>query len=285
MSITKYDFDVPSEFAGPLEAYPNPLGITPSMRQVFHPVVKMFNPQIIDLTQTTGTSQLILPQDQDDFERKHGKRSISRKRTLFGFSLSTNKYAIGKYDENRAHLYSSELFQDEENDIDGFDGARTIHIGVDLGGPVGSKVFSFWHGVIHSSGYNPDLGDYGHVVVVEYDLEDIRKKTHSDVGDNDNDTGSSSYQNKVWCLYGHLDKKTVMEHKRWKTGDKVKRGELIGRMGDVRDNGGWQAPHVHFQLSIYPPASHDMPGAVSPLQRPEGLVQYPDPRLVLGEIY
>lgn len=279
-------YTIPSDFSAPLHTYPNPLNITSSMQKMFHPVVKMANPRVLDLTQTSGASQLIQPQDQDDFEKERKKRS----RTLLGFFAKKN-YTIGKYDENRAHLYSSELFQDEENNIDGFYGARTIHIGIDLGGPVGTKVFSFWNGIIHSSGYNTELGDYGHVVVVEYDLEELRRKTHATAVSSSNTNNNTcselkhSYPNKLWGLYGHLDKKTVMTAKRWKPGDKVRRGELIGKMGDVRENGGWSIPHVHFQLSVDPPESHDMPGAVSALQRYEGLVKYPDPRLVLGEIY
>jgi hypothetical protein len=46
-----------------------------------------------------------------------------------------------------------------------------------------------------------------------------------------------------------------------------------------------RAPHVHFQLSIEPPETHDMPGAVALADRNKALVQYPDPRWVLGEIY
>jgi len=44
-------------------------------------------------------------------------------------------------------------------------------------------------------------------------------------------------------------------------------------------------PHVHFQLSLYPPETHDMPGVVTPKDRAEALLKYPDPRLVLGELY
>jgi hypothetical protein len=44
-------------------------------------------------------------------------------------------------------------------------------------------------------------------------------------------------------------------------------------------------PHVHFQLSIHPPESHDMPGVVSMEDRPRALIHYPDPRQVLGPLY
>jgi murein DD-endopeptidase MepM/ murein hydrolase activator NlpD len=66
----------------------------------------------------------------------------------------------------------------------------------------------------------------------------------------------------------------------------VTKGQVIGRVGDVYENGGWNAPHVHFQLSMNPPDQpHDMPGASSVEDRPKALLQYPDPRYVLGPIY
>ena len=53
----------------------------------------------------------------------------------------------------------------------------------------------------------------------------------------------------------------------------------------VHENGGWPIPHVHFQLSVKEPATHDMPGVVSAEQRDDARRDYPDPRLVLGPLY
>ena len=47
-----------------------------------------------------------------------------------------------------------------------------------------------------------------------------------------------------------------------RVGQVVERGERIGAFGAEHENGGW-APHVHFQVSLIPPATHDMPGVVS----------------------
>ena len=55
-------------------------------------------------------------------------------------------------------------------------------------------------------------------------------------------------------------------------------------MGDKHENGGWD-PHLHFQLSLIEPSTHDMPGVVDPNDREEFLINYPDPRLVMGPIY
>ena len=60
---------------------------------------------------------------------------------------------------------------------------------------------------------------------------------------------------------------------------------MIGQIGDCAENGGWTGSHVHFQLSMDEPATHDMPGTVSRADRGKALLVYPDPRYVLGELY
>ena len=79
----------------------------------------------------------------------------------------------------------------------------------------------------------------------------------------------------------------------WASGLQVIRGkfagknlsrEVIGWFGDSTENGGWE-PHLHFQLSLVEPTTHDLPGVVAPEDREQALKKYPDPRLVLGPIY
>jgi len=55
-------------------------------------------------------------------------------------------------------------------------------------------------------------------------------------------------------------------------------------MGEKHENGGWE-PHVHFQLSLIEPKVPDLPGVVRRADREQALVDYPDPRLVLGALY
>jgi peptidoglycan LD-endopeptidase LytH len=192
-------------------------------------------------------------------------------------------FRLGRYDENRIALYSSELFQDVSNQIDGYSGARTVHLGIDLGAPAHTPIYTFDTGIVHSIGYNPALGDYGHVIVIQY---------------NATTTGTP-----YWALYGHLDrasttmtttttattnnnkKTTRIRHHPLRPGQVVQKGDIIGWIGNVEDNGGWYAPHLHFQLSIQEPTTHDMPGAVSVADRDRALIQYPDPRYVLGPLY
>ena len=61
-------------------------------------------------------------------------------------------------------------------------------------------------------------------------------------------------------------------------------GSILGWLGDRTENGGWN-PHVHFQLSLVEPITHDLPGVVSAVDRDWARKNYPDPRLVLGPLY
>jgi hypothetical protein len=203
--------------------------------------------------------------------------------------MLTPPYSIGKYDENR-NIYKTDLFSD----------GRSLHVGLgksrknniiyifyapflivdsiraciiyiymycslaptiaDMGGPVGTEVCSFMEGTIHSAGYNAEAGDYGNVVITEHELlNGVR----------------------LWALFGHLDNQSSSQ---WKKGDIVQRGQCIGRFGDMSENGGW-FPHVHFQLSLHEPATHDMPGAVLVSEREAALVSYPDPQHITGRFY
>ena len=85
----------------------------------------------------------------------------------------------------------------------------------------------------------------------------------------------------LWALYGHLDAASIAGKG---VGQPVYAGEVICWMGDKHENGGWE-PHLHFQLSLVEPKTHDLPGVVAPEDREQALLDYPDPRLVLGPLY
>ena len=169
------------------------------------------------------------------------------------------RWYVGRYDEVRRNMYTTEMFENATKAIDGYAGIRDVHIGLDIGGPAGTPVYAPAEGVIQSFGYNPDAGDYGHVIVTEHVIEGVR----------------------CWMLFGHLDAASVAFKR---VGQVVERGERIGAFGASHENGGW-APHVHFQVSLIPPATHDMPGVVSAAQRDRARLEYPDPRLVAGMLY
>ncbi|MEC7687188.1 MAG: peptidoglycan DD-metalloendopeptidase family protein, partial [Candidatus Thermoplasmatota archaeon] len=133
------------------------------------------------------------------------------------------------------------------------------HVGIDIGGPVGTSCRAFEKGIISNFGYNPEPGDYGFVIITEHKISGVR----------------------VWALYGHLNSKSI-DGKR--IGQVIEKGEIIAWFGNESENGGW-APHLHFQLSLIEPETHDLPGVVSAEDRKKALETYPDPRLVLGSIY
>ena len=159
------------------------------------------------------------------------------------------EFSIGKYDEFRPNLYNTELFG----------GERNVHMGIDIGGPVGTPCMGFMDGEISHFGYNPAAGDYGNVVITKHDIGGVP----------------------VWALYGHLDAASI-EDKR--VGQIVESGDVIAWFGAFEENGGWE-PHLHFQLSLVEPETHDMPGVVAPGEREYSLEIYPDPRNVLGPLY
>lgn len=161
----------------------------------------------------------------------------------------TSRFWVGKWDERRPFDYGQPLFG----------GRRELHVGVDLGGPEGTAVHSFAPSVVEHAGYNAAAGDYGHVLVVRVAVEGAP----------------------LWALYGHLSAESVRRSpvgSRWETGD------VLGWLGGPSENGGWP-PHLHFQLSVDRPETHDLPGVVSLTDRVDALRRYPDPRRVLGPLW
>ena len=89
-----------------------------------------------------------------------------------GVDKSPTEFSIGRYDEDRKGLYESELFG----------GIRTLHVGIDIGGPVGTSVQAFFEGIVFDQDYLPEEGDYGNVIILEHDFNGV----------------------KLWSLYGHF---------------------------------------------------------------------------------
>ena len=86
-----------------------------------------------------------------------------------------------------------------------------FHAGMDFTANVGTGIYATGDGVVESSEYGPG---YGNHVVIKHGY------------------GYSS-------LYGHMEKMTV------RVGNKVKRGELIGYVGNTGLSSG---PHVHYEV-------------------------------------
>ncbi len=158
-------------------------------------------------------------------------------------------YGIGKYNEKRKNMYTGPLYVDQ----------RDIHVGIDIGAPIGTPVHAFYDGEIFMVGYNSQPLDYGYTLITKHVLEETD----------------------LYVLHGHLNKKSIANKK---PGQKFKAGEAIAWLGDRSENGGWN-PHLHFQLSYEKPETCDMPGVVHEKNLKESLEKYPDPRLILGPLY
>ena len=196
---------------------------SPTPHPYFHPVIK-------------------LPDQVEVYDFSHGYNPNRVLKTRFG---------IGKYNEHRPSMYQGELFEQE---------ARTVHIGIDIGGPVNTPIYAPIDGTIAYQGYNPIEFDYGHVIVSKHE--------HSILG-------------RFWILFGHLSQDSLELHE---VGQSFTSGDVLGFIGNKNENGGWN-PHLHIQLSKIDPQTHDMPGVVSLSNREQALLDYPDPRLILGDVY
>lgn len=163
--------------------------------------------------------------------------------------LRSSPYGVGKYNEKRKNMYTTELFA----------GVRDIHLGIDLAAPVGTPVHAFSDGTIFMFDYLKAEGDYGHTVITKHLFDGVE----------------------LYALHGHLNARSIQNKV---IGQTVSRGEVIAWLGDTHENGGWN-PHLHFQLSYVRPTVCDMPGTASDADRIEALKIYPDPQLVLGKLY
>ncbi len=168
--------------------------------------------------------------------------------------LLKSPYGVGKYAEKRAHgMYTGKLYDSDSED------KRNIHMGVDIGAPVGTSVHMPYDGQVYMFAYNDKPLDYGYTLITEHQFEGLA----------------------LYILYGHLSKDSVDDKY---VGQKLNKGEVIARVGDKHENGGWNS-HLHFQLSYEKPTVCDMPGVVNEKDLPEALKKYPDPRLILGSLY
>lgn len=177
-------------------------------------------------------------------------------RYVFDFSdgydpefIRQKEWGIGKYNEKRFNMYVAPQYKNERN----------IHMGIDIWAKAGEPVFSFYDGVVAYKRDNNQEGNYGPTIILRYEID----------------------HTKLFALYGHLSRASLQMVS---LGEIVKKGQRIGELGEEHVNGGW-IPHLHFQLSVEDPGEADMPGVVSVDDRKQALQTFPDPRIVLGDLY
>ncbi len=171
------------------------------------------------------------------------------------------RYGIGGYAENRTVYSRSALFGDTVSLKFGEGGGsslepRRLHLGVDIWGPVGTPVYAFMGGMVHSVAFNNHFGDYGATMILAHQID-----THS-----------------FYTLYGHISLKDI--HK-VESGKYVNRGEVIAHFGHEKENGHWP-PHLHFQIIIDLQLKEgDYPGVCKWSEKDFHLSNCPDPDLIL----
>ena len=101
---------------------------------------------------------------------------------------------------------------------------RTIHLGVDCWLPSGTSVHALFDGEVITAVDDKGPKEYGGLIILKHQTEEFD----------------------FFTLYGHLSVESVLNKK---TGDKIKQGDRIGKLGIYQENGNW-VPHLHFQLML-----------------------------------
>ena len=183
-----------------------------------------------------------LPKDYEVLDLSSGK-----------YEASKHTYSIGKYDERRTNVYKQELFHSESE-------PRNIHMGIDIGAPINTKIYTFDSAKIISQAVRSTQGDYGHCMILEYIWQqDYPLQAHK---------CEIVKGERFWALYGHLSAESLQLHQ---TGSYVDKGCCIAFVGSEYENGGW-TPHLHFQLTLTEPKSCDLPGVVNLLAIDKGVL-------------
>ena len=134
---------------------------------------------------------------------------------------------------------------------------RRLHIGTDIWGDAGTKIFAPLGGTVHSFAFNNNFGDYGATIVMQHQLDTIVFHT----------------------LYGHLSLADIAP---LQEGKYIGRGELLAHFGQPKDNGNWP-PHLHFQIiNDMRLWKGDYPGVCKVSESEKYLNNCPNPDLILN---
>lgn len=223
----------------------------------YHPVVE-FDPAADKLLLLNFTAAN--PELTDDMiaYTKHFSWYIDQK-----LKEGNYKYGIGGYGEDRILYKRSNLFTSAAPNISQLESnlnvLRTIHLGIDIWAPTGTKVYAPLGGVVHSFAFNNNFSDYGATIILQHQLDGIAFHT----------------------LYGHVSLKDLAP---LQEGKYISRGELLAHFGDPNENGDWP-PHLHFQIiEDMHEMKGDYPGVCSKADKEKYLNNCPDADLILQMI-
>jgi murein DD-endopeptidase MepM/ murein hydrolase activator NlpD len=131
-----------------------------------------------------------------------------------------------------------------------------LHLGIDIWGQAGTKVFAPLDGIVHSFAFNNNDSDYGATIILTHNINGVFFHT----------------------LYGHLSLNSI---KNLHGGKRISRGEVFTEFGMRFENGNWP-PHLHFQLILdMEDLEGDYPGVCKFSEKERWLENSPDPDLIL----
>lgn len=166
-----------------------------------------------------------------------------------------NNFMGGGYLETRP-LYCTDAYKKESNNGPEY---RSVHLGIDFWLNADTEIHSLFDGEVFSISNNNHYKDYGPTLILKHEPKN----------------GCTFYS-----LYGHLSKTTLGL---LKTGQSVKKGDLIAYVGKADENGSW-IPHLHFQLMLdMLDYKNDFPGVAFPKEMNVWESICPDPNLLFKE--
>jgi 4-aminobutyrate aminotransferase-like enzyme/Ser/Thr protein kinase RdoA (MazF antagonist) len=130
-----------------------------------------------------------------------------------------DKIISGGYLEPR-QLYNTENYKRECNN--GIE-SRTIHLGVDFWVGEGTEITNLFDGIVDTISIDKNEKGYGGLIIIKHKINDFS----------------------FYTLFGHLSTNKF----NYNVGDFLKKGALIGIVGNKIENGNW-VPHLHFQLLL-----------------------------------
>lgn len=101
---------------------------------------------------------------------------------------------------------------------------RTIHLGIDCWLPSGTDVHALFDGEVVTAVNDEGDKEYGGLIILKHQTKDFD----------------------FFTLYGHLSVESVLNKN---IGEKIKKGDCIGKLGIYPENGNW-VPHLHFQIML-----------------------------------
>lgn len=223
-------------------------------RPDFHPVVP-FDPANEKMVSLDLTKENVELTEDIYSDTKNFSDYIDKKRKKSGA-----KFLVGGYNELRDMYKRSTLFTIEAKNAAEHTQKpeeRRVHLGIDIWGEEGTRVFAPLGGLVHSFAFNNNYGDYGATLILLHQLDSLT----------------------FYTLYGHLSLQDIAKVSEF---EYIIRGYTIGHFGKAEENGHWP-PHLHFQIiDDIRLNKGDYPGVCTLKDSEKYLSNCPDPDAILN---